>query len=307
MGLNLETLIVILFLLILVIIGDGVRRVLRDRGSRLRMRIDPGLKDLVNDDGDERNPELPSGSARVVSRDDGPGIGDTSSMEDNPVDDASGAPPVMMEPEPEPAVRTTREATQPDLFGEAPAAQPAPEPTAVPEAGAAKSHSETAAPPVDSPQRQQVEQPEAREILEVMVIHLVSPAEQPFQGRELLQQLLEQGMRFGEMNIFHCHGRSEGGAQLQFSMANAMEPGTFDIDEMEKGTFRGVTFFMKLPGPSQPLEALEKMVAVSRRLAQGLGGELRDDQRSVLTPQTVEHMRQRVQEFERRQRVVRGG
>ncbi|MDF1820814.1 MAG: cell division protein ZipA [Alcanivoracaceae bacterium] len=296
MGLNLETLIVILFLLILVIIGDGVRRVLRDRGSRLRVRIDPGLKDLAEDDGDERNPELPSGSARVINRDNGPQIGDTGG-----VDEDAGAPPVMMEPEPAGKSKPAAEASQPDLFadtGEPADESPAPAPSA---------HHEPPQPAPTDSNEPPAEPAGAREILEVMVVHLVSPPDQVFQGRELLQQLLEQGMRFGEMSIFHCHGRTEQGSELLFSMANAMEPGTFDIDDMEKGTFRGVTFFMKLPGPSQPLEALDRMVSVSRRLAQGLGGELRDDQRSVLTPQTVEHMRQRIQEFERRQRVVRGG
>lgn len=299
MGLNLETLILILFLLILVIIGDGVRRVLRDRSSRLRVRIDPGLKDLPEDSGDERNPELPSGSARVINRDSGPQIGDTGAM-----DEETGAPPVMMEPEPERQAPPVAQASQPDLFADS--VEPSAQAPGRAEPGDVQA-AEELQPEEPADSAAQSEPEAAREILEVMVVHLVSPPDQAFQGRELLQQLLEQGMRFGEMNIFHCHGRGEKGAELLFSMANAMEPGTFDIDDMEKGTFRGVTFFMKLPGPSQPLEALDRMVSVSRRLAQGLGGELRDDQRSVLTPQTVEHMRQRIQEFERRQRVVRGG
>ena len=36
-------------------------------------------------------------------------------------------------------------------------------------------------------------------------------------------------------------------------------------------------------------------------LAHELGGELKDDQRSVMTAQTIEHYRQRIVEFERRQ------
>ena len=116
MGLNLETLIVILFVLILVIVGDGIRRVLRDRRSRLRVRIDPGLRDLPEDDDAlERNPELPSGSARVVRRDTQaePRIGDVSEV-DEP---HAGPPPVVMEPEEERAPSASN-ASQPDLFGE---------------------------------------------------------------------------------------------------------------------------------------------------------------------------------------------
>jgi len=43
------------------------------------------------------------------------------------------------------------------------------------------------------------------------------------------------------------------------------------------------------------------MVAAARKLAHELGGELKDDQRSVMTAQTIEHYRQRIVEFERRQ------
>lgn len=143
--------------------------------------------------------------------------------------------------------------------------------------------------------------PPGAEVLEVIVMHLVAPRGERFPGRDLLQQLLENGLRFGEMNIFHYHQ----GESLQFSMANAVEPGTFDIDEMDTQEFAGVTFFLKLPGPSRPVEAIDRMLAVVRKLAQELGGELKDEQRSVLTPQTMEHMRQRVQEFERRQRLAR--
>src|SRR5690606_1509569 len=137
-------------------------------------------------------------------------------------------------------------------------------------------------------------------LLEVIVVHLVAPRGHRFDGRELLQELLESGMRSGEMNIFHCHRHEQGEDVLQFSMANAVEPGTFDIDEMDREQFAGTTFFLKLPGPGRPLAALDRMLDTVRTLAERLGGELKDEQRSVLTPQNMEHMRQRVQEFERR-------
>ena len=86
-------------------------------------------------------------------------------------------------------------------------------------------------------------------------------------------------------------------------MANALEPGIFDIDTMEEEQFSALSFFLKLPGPSRPREALDRMLASARKIAQSLDGELRDEQHSVLTPQTVEHLHERVQEFERRQRV----
>ena len=50
MGLNLETLIGILVILILLILADGVRRMIRERHGRLRMRIDPRYRDQAEEE-----------------------------------------------------------------------------------------------------------------------------------------------------------------------------------------------------------------------------------------------------------------
>ncbi|MGB3597232.1 MAG: cell division protein ZipA C-terminal FtsZ-binding domain-containing protein, partial [Pseudomonas neustonica] len=66
------------------------------------------------------------------------------------------------------------------------------------------------------------------------------------------------------------------------------------------GHVRAVSFFMGLPGPRHPKQALDLMIAAARKLSHELGGDLKDEQRSVLTAQTIEHYRQRIAEFERR-------
>ncbi|MEP3563426.1 MAG: cell division protein ZipA, partial [Marinobacter sp.] len=40
-------------------------------------------------------------------------------------------------------------------------------------------------------------------------------------------------------------------------------------------------------------------------VVRNMGGELKDERRSVMTPQTIEHCRQRIREFERKQRFHR--
>lgn len=285
MGLNLETLIGILVILILLILADGIRRMLRDRGRRLKVRIDPRVRDYSSEPVEERNPEL-LGGPRVVTRNRAP---------DAQPDSEPVAPPVIMEKEDAPATPTTA-ASQPDLFGEAPAAPAAQRP---------RSSAPKTAPTAPAEKREPAPQPARKEILDVIVMHLVANPDVRFPGRTLLQQLLEQGLRFGDMNIFHRHRQTaSGNDELLFSVANALEPGTFDIDTMEEQTFRAITFFMKLPGPARPLESLERMLASARALAEALDAELRDEQHSVLTPQTIEHLRERVQDFERRQRLA---
>ena len=80
----------------------------------------------------------------------------------------------------------------------------------------------------------------------------------------------------------------------------AVKPGVFDLDDIDLFSTPAVSFFLGLPGPRHPKQAFDVMVAAARKLSQELNGELKDDQRSVLTAQTIEHYRQRIVEFERR-------
>jgi cell division protein ZipA len=136
---------------------------------------------------------------------------------------------------------------------------------------------------------------------EVLVINVVARDETGFKGPALLQNILESGLRFGEMDIFHRHESMAGNGEVLFSMANALKPGTFDLDDIEGFSTRAVSFFLGLPGPRHPKQAFDVMVAAARKLAHELNGELKDDQRSVLTAQTIEHYRQRIVEYERKQ------
>lgn len=136
---------------------------------------------------------------------------------------------------------------------------------------------------------------------EVLVINVIARDNAGFQGPALLQNILESGLRFGEMDIFHRHESMAGNGEVLFSMANALKPGTFDLDDIEGFSTRAVSFFLGLPGPRHPKQAFDVMVAAARKLAHELNGELKDDQRSVLTAQTIEHYRQRIVEYERKQ------
>lgn len=309
MGLNLETLIGILVILILLILADGVRRMIRERHGRLRLRIDRRFRDRdPADQGDEQDyPSELLGGPRVRGR-----TGDP-----HQVDDDARTPPIMMEGASEETPLPGAE--QQSLFAmeeegeheQRPAGshlepdhdldpEPDSEPTPPPP------RREPRAEPTESAPRYTRESVANQPVLEVIVFHLIARRPERFDGQAMLSLLLESGLRYGDMHIFHRHRDVQGQEQLEFSVANAVEPGTFDIDAMEEQGFAGITFFMKLPGPGEPLVSLDRMLAIGRRMAEELDGELKDEQHSVLTPQTMEHLRQRVQEAERRQRVSHG-
>ncbi|MBC3362098.1 cell division protein ZipA [Pseudomonas sp. Z5-35] len=152
-------------------------------------------------------------------------------------------------------------------------------------------------PDESKPSSSDKEQAQAEEVLVISVI-CRDPA--GFKGPALLQNILESGLRFGEMDIFHRHESMAGNGEVLFSMANAVKPGVFDLDDIDHFSTPAVSFFLGLPGPRHPKQAFDVMVAAARKLSQELNGELKDDQRSVLTAQTIEHYRQRIVEFERR-------
>jgi cell division protein ZipA len=138
---------------------------------------------------------------------------------------------------------------------------------------------------------------------DLILINVLAPREQPFTGPKLVEALRANGLRYGDMNIFH---RIDPVTKThQYSIANIIEPGTFDMAEVDEFRTPGVCFFMQLPGPEQPVEAFEDMHRVARDVAQRLGGEMKDERRSVLTGQTVEHYRHRVAEFCRRRMSMR--
>ncbi|MCC5827119.1 cell division protein ZipA [Alkalimonas sp.] len=140
---------------------------------------------------------------------------------------------------------------------------------------------------------------------EVLILYVLLPEGREIKGQDLLPLLLTLGFKFGEMDIFHRHQDSAGSGEVLFSLANMFNPGTFDIDQMEKITTRGISLFMTLPGPGEPLQNFNLMNNAAKKIAEEFGGQVLDGQRSVLTVQTVRHYVEKIREFQRQQ-LIRG-
>ncbi|MCH2341155.1 cell division protein ZipA [Pseudomonas sp. NPDC047963] len=266
-----EWLIVIGIIVIAGILFDGWRRMRGSKG-KLKFKLDRNIASNLPDE-DESNELL--GPPRVVSRNNEPSLDET----DLPSMSAR-----------ETGKRRTAEPRQGDLHF---SSDDAPVPTLLDpvadEEAESDEHFDQDLPPVE----------------EVLVINVISRDTHGFRGPALLQNILESGLRFGEMDIFHRHESMAGNGEVLFSMANAVKPGTFDLDDIDHFTTPAVSFFLGLPGPRHPKQAFDVMVAAARKLSQELNGELKDDQRSVLTAQTIEHYRQRIVDYERRQMTTK--
>jgi len=158
--------------------------------------------------------------------------------------------------------------------------------------------------------RHDVSAEHARETLsqadEIIVISVIARDEEGFSGTALLDLMLTCGLRYSrDMGIFHRFETEDPESRLQFSMVNVVKPGTFPIEAMDDFRTPGITLLMPLPGAQDTAAAFEAMVETAMVIVRHLGGELKDEHRSVMTAQTVEFARQRVQEFERRNRLNR--
>ena len=136
---------------------------------------------------------------------------------------------------------------------------------------------------------------------EVLVCNVMAREGCELHGDDLLEALITSGLKFGEMNIFHQRFRGTSNGPVIFSVANILNPGTFDLNAMAEFRTIGVSLFLALPSPINNLEAFEQMLDVAIHLKDSLDGELKDDHRNVMTAQTIEHYRQRIRDFELRQ------
>ncbi|OAZ91650.1 cell division protein ZipA [Halomonas sp. G11] len=141
---------------------------------------------------------------------------------------------------------------------------------------------------------------------EMIVISVLSRDPEGFDGGKLLELMMACGLRYSSaMGVFHRFETESADSELQFSMVNVVKPGTFPIEEMDEFVTPGITLLMPLPGAHDSSAAFEAMVETAMVVVRHMGGELKDENHSVMTAQTIEFARQRVHEFERRHRLHR--
>ena len=140
----------------------------------------------------------------------------------------------------------------------------------------------------------------------IIVFYLIAPRGEPFSGTHMDRAFTELGLEYGDMQIYH---RMAPGSFRRpvFSIANLTEPGTFDPAALGHFTTPGLSLFLQLPAPIDSLKAFDDLDDTAHRLADILGGELRDETRSPLSRQRIDNLREEVAEFERRQKLKHAG
>lgn len=142
---------------------------------------------------------------------------------------------------------------------------------------------------------------------QIVILSVVMPENHQMSGAALLPSLLTLGMKYGEMNIFHRHQDNAGNGAVTFSLANMLNPGSFELDTMETFVTQGVSLFMTLPNAGDPFAAFEQMLLAAKQLATEFNAQLLDDKRNVMTKQTEQHYVSKIREFDRQHRLASAG
>ncbi|MEL0306429.1 MAG: cell division protein ZipA [Halieaceae bacterium] len=326
--------------MIAAVLVDAGRRLWRERRAEIRLnaRIDRSKSGSNDDDTFNLLTELPNGGARIVRRDDlEAGDLDAGNLEPASIAEAPATPADAVEERvrkfpaaPDPIDVAVESDDLDEVSSQVEASAEANEPA--PAMSASPRRRRTVKPPGDPSTAEARDvsaegtvdwldtlEPEAVSETDsveqgrlprganthVFILYVVARSEEGFAGMDILESLLACDLRFGDMDFFHRHELASGRGPIEFSVANMMKPGVFDIDNMEPLQTRGLMFFVTLPGPTDMLKAFDYMYETAKVVAKALDGDIQDEKRSVVTRQSLEHMRQQIRELERRLLVRR--
>lgn len=141
---------------------------------------------------------------------------------------------------------------------------------------------------------------------EQLIVALRLRARQPtgFDGNDLVKAFSAESLEYGKFGAFHSLDERR---RSRFLVASLVEPGSFEIEKMHELRCPGVSMFMVLPGPREPLAALDAMFTCARRLAERLDADVLDDKGNALTMQQAGWLREQVVEYHRRSKLSSTG
>lgn len=132
------------------------------------------------------------------------------------------------------------------------------------------------------PQTEEPEQIESEVHTDMITLYVVAAEGEQFYGAYILQCLEALGFEYGEYQIFHRHQHlGNNNSPVIFSIANMMQPGVFDLSQIQDLSTIGLVIFMHLPTEGNPQTNLRLMLQSTERLANALNGFVLNENREI--------------------------
>ena len=139
--------------------------------------------------------------------------------------------------------------------------------------------------------------------LEVIVLNVHCAGNEPFIGTKLFDSMQQNGLIYGEMDIFHRHADLSGTGKVLLSVANMMNPGTLKHDDPAALTTKGISFFMTVPCFGDPEQNFKLMLKTAQQIADDLGANVLDDARNLISPNRIDAYKAQIQQFKAAQKA----
>ena len=133
----------------------------------------------------------------------------------------------------------------------------------------------------------------------IVSLYVAARAGHTLRGEDIVVAAEKTGLTFGHMNVFHRLVENHPERGPIFSMANIMQPGSFDMANIRELETPAIAFFLTLPAPITALEAWEKLLPNVERMAELLNGVVLDDSRNTLGRQRIQHIREELRGYDR--------
>jgi cell division protein ZipA len=175
-----------------------------------------------------------------------------------------------------PTLPTRKQRTEPSIGGE-----PPPPAAAVPEPAPSL---------VETVSEEEKKRPAPDRIVALRLV----PRGAELPAERAVAALRNAGLEHGRYSIFH---RQLDTNREGFSVASLTEPGSFDLEHLERTTIAGLSFFVVLPGKGDPVLRFDAMVETARALSVELAADLFDERGSSWSSQRERYLREELIEY----------
>ena len=145
-------------------------------------------------------------------------------------------------------------------------------------------------------QKTEAQEASANGLDDVVVIWILAKSGASLNGQDLLEALTTHQLRYGG-DVFrkldpNTHAE-------RYKVVNGVEPGTFDLSDLDALSTPRIVMLLRFSPRNDPAEAFEDMLEVAQDVAASLDAELKDENMSDMSSQTIEHCRQRIRDYKR--------